>query len=71
MKDAIVISQVVISIILMILILTQNKDGGLSAVMGGGSSFEAVRRGPEKVIFRATIVFAVLFLVNALAFLFV
>jgi len=57
---------VVISILLMILILTQNKDGGLSAMMGGGQSFQSVKRGAEKVIFRATIVLAAAFMVNAL-----
>jgi preprotein translocase subunit SecG len=66
MKDVILIIQVVISILLMILILTQNKDGGLSAMMGGGQSFQSVKRGAEKVIFRATIVLAAAFMVNAL-----
>lgn len=70
-KDIILIIQVVVSILLMILILTQNKDGGLSAVMGGGSqSFKSVKRGAEKVIYRATVILAFIFMANALAIAF-
>ncbi|MBN2307029.1 preprotein translocase subunit SecG [Candidatus Peregrinibacteria bacterium] len=71
MEKVILIIQVVVSILLMILILTQNKDGGLSAVMGGGQSFQSVKRGAEKVIYRATIVLAFIFMANALLIAFV
>lgn len=67
MEKYVLIAQVVISILLAIFILVQNKDGGLSAMMGGGSeSFQATKRGPEKFIYIATITLAVLFIVNAL-----
>ena len=66
MENIFLIIQVVISILLTILILVQNKDGGLSAVMGGGQSFQATKRGTEKVIYNVTIVLAVLFLVNVI-----
>jgi len=66
MTTALMITELVLAIVLMTLILIQNKDGGLSAMMGGGGSFEATRRGPEKVIFTLTIIVAVLFVVNAL-----
>lgn len=71
MKEIILIVQVVVSILLMILILAQNKDGGLSAVMGGGQSFQCVKRGAEKVIHRATIFLAFIFMANALLIAFV
>lgn len=71
MKEIIIIVQVVISILLIILILAQNKDGGLSAVMGGGQSFQSVKRGAEKVIYRGTILLATLFMANALLITFV
>lgn len=58
--------QVIVSILLIILILAQAKDGGLSTVMGGsGQSFQAEKRGPEKVIYRMTIFLAAIFLINA------
>ena len=65
-------SQVIISVLLVIFVLIQNKDGGLSAVMGGsGESFQSTKRGAEKVIHNTTIVLAALFLINALLFVFV
>jgi len=54
----------------MLLILVQNKDEGFTA-RGGGGSFKMTKRGPEKVIFITTAVFGVLFLANALMFIFV
>lgn len=71
MKEIILIIQVVVSILLIILILAQNKDGGLSAGMGGGQSFESVKRGAEKVIYKATIFLAFAFMANALLIAFV
>ncbi len=71
MKEIILIVQVVVSILLSILILAQNKDGGLSAVMGGGQSFQSVKRGAEKVIYRATVFLAFVFMTNALLIAFV
>ncbi|MBN2086776.1 preprotein translocase subunit SecG [Candidatus Peregrinibacteria bacterium] len=67
MDKIILIVQVVISILLSIFILMQNKDGGLSAMMGGGSEgFQTTKRGPEKFIYITTIVLATLFILNAL-----
>lgn len=67
MKNILIIVELVLAALLMGLILIQNKDGGLSAAMGGGgSSFESTRRGPEKVIFNLTVIVAVLFVLNAL-----
>ncbi|QQR82963.1 preprotein translocase subunit SecG [Candidatus Peregrinibacteria bacterium] len=60
------ISQVVLSVLLTLIIISQNRDGGMSAVMGGATErFQAVRRGPEKVIFVLTVVLAALFMLNA------
>ncbi len=68
MEKILLITQVTIAVLLMVLILTQNKEGGLGAVMGGSQSFRPTRRGAEKVIFMATIVLSTLFLVNAALF---
>jgi protein translocase SecG subunit len=54
--------QIVISIILIILILLQERSSGLSGVFGGGESeFYAKRRGLERLIFIATIVLIIIF----------
>ena len=66
MEKIIITAQIIISIFLTIFILVQNKDGGLSAVFGGGESFKATKRGPEKFIYNGTIVLGILFMVNAL-----
>ncbi|KKQ21323.1 preprotein translocase subunit SecG [Candidatus Wolfebacteria bacterium RIFCSPLOWO2_01_FULL_38_11] len=51
------IAQVVVSVILIALILLQERSSGLSGVFGGSESgFYQTRRGLEKVIFGATIV---------------
>lgn len=62
------IAQVAVSIILIILILLQERSSGLSGIFGGDSSAPyQTRRGLEKTIFRATIVAAVIFVVLAIA----
>lgn len=66
MEKYLLISQIIISIALSLLILVQGKDEGFSA--SGSQSFKIVRRGPEKVIFNATILLSALFMLNALAF---
>lgn len=62
--NALIIIEIIIAIVLTALILIQNKDGGLNAAMGGGdSSFQSVKRGPEKIIFNATVTLATAFIV--------
>ena len=65
MHTVLLIVELVVAVLLSILILMQNKDGGLSAVMGGGESFQTTKRGPEKVIHYATILLAAVFMINA------
>ena len=72
MHTFLVVFQIIVSVSLILIILVQNKDGGLSAVMGGsGESFQSTKRGAEKVMYWLTIVLGFLFLLNALLFLFV
>lgn len=63
-----IIAQVIVSIILIILILLQERQSGLSSVLGGsGATPYQTRRGLEKGIFIATIVSAILFAGLAIA----
>ncbi len=55
------ILQIIISVLLIVLILLQEKSSGLSAVFGGEGGFYQTRRGLEKVIFIGTIVLAIAF----------
>lgn len=62
------IAQVVVSIILIVLVLLQQRSAGLGTLFGGtGGTPYQTRRGLEKIIFWATIVTAVVF--SALAVL--
>lgn len=71
MKNLIYIIQIVISILLMISILLQQKGSGLGAGFGGESTIYRTKRGAEKFIFKFTIILAVLFLATSLANLFI
>lgn len=71
MQTVLIVTQVVISIFLILSILTQQRGSGLSATFGGQGGFYTSKRGAEKVLHNATIVLAALFLLNSLAFLFV
>ena len=64
------LAQIIVSIALIILILLQERSfGGFGGIFGGsgGEGFYQARRGFEKVIFYATIVLVVAFVVLAIA----
>jgi preprotein translocase subunit SecG len=66
MENALMILQVVISILLALVILLQNRGTGLGSLAGGGGGgFHAERRGAELLLHRVTILLAVLFCANA------
>lgn len=71
MKVFIQIFQVVVAILLILSILSQQRSSGLSATFGGTGSFYVSKRGAEKVLFILTIVFAVSFVLSAVLYLFV
>ncbi len=61
------IVQIVIAGLLVVAILFQQRGTGLSAAFGGEGGVYFKKRGAEKVVFIATIVLAVLFILSALA----
>jgi len=69
MTFVLTIIQLIFGTILIVLILLQNRGGGLSGVFGGGDSGNIYRtkRGMEKGIFFSTIIFSILFLGISLA----
>ena len=68
MKNILNIVQLVIAVILMVVILIQNRGASLGGIFGGGGEGNVYRtkRGAEKVLFISTIVLAILFLGIAL-----
>ena len=73
MQATFTIIQLVLAILLIVLILLQNRGGGLGSVFGGGETSNAFRtkRGLEKKIFYLTIIFSILFLGISIAVLFI
>ncbi len=66
MNNALTIIQIVVSALLVIAILLQQKGSGLGSAFGGDSgNIYSTRRGVEKILFYATIFLAVIFLVIA------
>ncbi len=71
MKNILYTVQIVISILLIVTILLQQKGSSLGMAFGGDSSVYRTKRGAEKFIFRLTIILAFLFLATATANIFI
>ncbi|OGH87101.1 MAG: preprotein translocase subunit SecG [Candidatus Magasanikbacteria bacterium RIFOXYA1_FULL_40_8] len=61
MVGIISIIQVISAILLIIVVLMQQKGSGLGAAFGGSSNVYSSKRGLDKVLYRATIVFSIVF----------
>lgn len=59
----------IVAVGMVISILLQNRSGGLGTVFGGmsGGEFYRSRRGLEAVLYNATIILGILFVIIALA----
>jgi preprotein translocase subunit SecG len=60
------IAQIVVSIILIVLILLQQRGTALGSAFGQDGGYYATRRGVQKQIFWATVVFGAAFIVLSL-----
>ncbi|MDO8516315.1 MAG: preprotein translocase subunit SecG [bacterium] len=63
------VAQLIIAVVIIVLIVLQERQAGLSGLFGGdsGGGVYQTRRGFEKAIFAATIVFSVIFIALAVA----
>lgn len=66
MKDYLIISQIVVSILLIIFILFQQRGTALGSSFGGEEGFYATRRGLQKKIFWLACFLGFLFIILAL-----
>jgi preprotein translocase subunit SecG len=65
--DALSWAQIILALALTVILLLQTKGAGLTGIFGGGdSSVYRTRRGLELVMFRVTIILAVLFFLTSL-----
>lgn len=71
MRGVLVIVQIIVSILLIIIIIAQEKGVGLSATFGGGGEFYRSKRGVDRFLFLLTLVFSALFIGISVAFIFV
>ena len=62
METAILIVQLLVSVILVLIILSQVKEGS-GGLFGSAQSTVRTRRGVEKTLFQITIVLSIIFLV--------
>lgn len=71
MTSVLQVVQVTSGIFLVISILLQQRGTGLGGAFGGEGMSYRSRRGMEKVLLRATVLFAAIFLVTVLSQLFI
>lgn len=61
------IIQIVVSILLIVAVLLQQKGSGLSSTFGGEGNIYQTKRGFEKILFTGTIILSFLFLAVSFA----
>lgn len=66
MKPAIYIIQIVLGVLLILVIIIQQKGSGLGGTFGGDLGFYRTKRGAEKLLFYATILLSVAFVVSSI-----
>lgn len=73
MNTVLSITQIILSIVLIIAILIQHSESGLGESFGGSDSMSqiATRRGIEKKIFQGTILLSIIFVVLSFAIVFI
>jgi len=69
--NILIYSQIILSVLLVLGILLQQKGAGLSSAFGGSSMEYSTKRGAEKIVFYFTIVVGTLFLAVSIARIFV
>ena len=70
MKTFLTITHIVVALLLIISILSQQRGAALGATFGGMGSSYHTKRGAEKVLFVATIIFAFFFVGLSVVILF-
>jgi protein translocase SecG subunit len=65
-----VIAQIIIGILLIALVLLQQRGGGMGILGGVSSQFYGTRRGLEKTIFIFTVILGALFIISSVISLF-
>lgn len=67
MKSLMLVMQIIIAALLVVAVLFQARGTGLGSTFGGAGEMYRTKRGFERLLFTATIVLAVLFVLTSLA----
>lgn len=62
MNLAIYLTQIILGILLILIIIIQQKGAGLGSGFGGDFSFYRTKRGAEKMLFKGTIIISSAFI---------
>ncbi|MBI5621105.1 preprotein translocase subunit SecG [Candidatus Gottesmanbacteria bacterium] len=65
MSTIILVVHILVSLSLIGLILLQSSQGGLGSAFGGSEGYRT-KRGAERIVFTATIILSVLFLITSI-----
>lgn len=68
MKIIVHVVQIVSSVLLILVVLSQSRGGGLGEAFGDTGGFYANKRGAEKILAIATVVLSALFLASSFAY---
>lgn len=66
MKPVIFLIQIILAVLLILVIIIQQKGTGVGSSFGGDISFYRTKRGAEKLLFYATIVITAAFILASL-----
>lgn len=66
MKPVIALIQIILGVILILVIIIQQKGTGLGTAFGGNLSFYRTKRGAEKLLFYLTIILSSVFILLSL-----
>ena len=66
MQQVIFLTQIILSALLVVTILVQQKGTGLGGTFGGEMAFYRTKRGAEKLTFYVTILLTFLFIISSI-----
>lgn len=67
MKPVLYLAQVIVAVLLILVIVIQEKGSGIGASFGGDFSFYRTKRGAEKLLFYLTIFLSFVFVLLSIA----
>lgn len=66
MKPVVSLIQIIVGVLLIVVIIIQQKGSGLGSTFGGDLGFYRTKRGAEKLLFYTTFVLSAIFILLAL-----